>query len=82
MKKIYVFAMVILFAVLANIPFSSKAQVDTSTVQKLLQYIMQPLDKNQISLSISIPSGYLMAGNGMLQFFQNSKFLLQEFVCQ
>jgi len=49
MKKIYVFAMVILFAVLANIPFSSKAQVDTSTVQKLLQYIMQPLDKNQIS---------------------------------
>jgi len=47
MKKIYLFAMVILIAVLANIPFSSKAQVDTSTVQKLLQYIMQPLDKNQ-----------------------------------
>jgi len=29
------------------------AQVDTSTTQKLLQYIMQPLDKNQIS------TGYL-----------------------
>jgi Secretion system C-terminal sorting domain len=27
----------------------STAQVDTSTTQKLLQYIMQPLDKNQIS---------------------------------
>lgn len=31
----------------------SIAQVDTSTTQKLLQYIMQPLDKNQIS------TGYL-----------------------
>ena len=31
----------------------SNAQVDTSTTQKLLQYIMQPLDKNQI------PTGYL-----------------------
>lgn len=29
------------------------AQVDTSTTQKLLQYIMQPLDKNQI------PTGFL-----------------------
>jgi hypothetical protein len=25
-----------------------QAQVDTSTTQKLLQYIMQPLDKNKI----------------------------------
>lgn len=31
----------------------SIAQVDTSTTQKLLQYIMQPLDKNQI------PTGFL-----------------------
>lgn len=31
----------------------STAQVDTSTTQKLLQYIMQPLDKNQI------PTGFL-----------------------
>jgi hypothetical protein len=29
------------------------AQIDTSTTQKLLQYIMQPLDKNQI------PTGFL-----------------------
>jgi len=28
----------------------SSAQVDTSTTQKLLQYIMNPLDKNQISM--------------------------------
>ena len=28
---------------------NSIAQIDTSTTQKLLQYIMQPLDKNQIS---------------------------------
>jgi hypothetical protein len=33
--------------------FSLKAQIDTSTTQKLLQYIMQPLDKNQI------PTGFL-----------------------
>ena len=32
---------------------SAYAQVDTSTTQKLLQYIMQPLDKNQI------PTGFL-----------------------
>lgn len=32
---------------------NATAQVDTSTVQKLLQYIMQPLDKNQI------PTGFL-----------------------
>ena len=31
----------------------STAQIDTSTTQKLLQYIMQPLDKNQI------PTGFL-----------------------
>jgi hypothetical protein len=31
----------------------SYAQIDTSTTQKLLQYIMQPLDKNQI------PTGFL-----------------------
>ena len=31
----------------------ANAQIDTSTTQKLLQYIMQPLDKNQI------PTGYL-----------------------
>lgn len=31
----------------------ANAQIDTSTTQKLLQYIMQPLDKNQI------PTGFL-----------------------
>ncbi|MBK8712877.1 MAG: hypothetical protein IPL97_13585 [Niastella sp.] len=29
------------------------AQIDTSTTQKLLQYIFQPIDKNQI------PTGFL-----------------------
>ena len=33
--------------------FSLKAQVDTSTTQKLLQYIFQPIDKTQI------PTGFL-----------------------
>ena len=32
---------------------NTSAQIDTSTTQKLLQYIMQPLDKNQI------PTGFL-----------------------
>ena len=32
---------------------SVKAQIDTSTTQKLLQYIFQPIDKNQI------PTGFL-----------------------
>ena len=31
----------------------STAQIDTSTTQKLLQYIFQPIDKNQI------PTGFL-----------------------
>ena len=38
---------------LMGIKLSVFAQVDTSTTQKLLQYIMQPLDKGQI------PTGYL-----------------------
>lgn len=49
MKKIYSLAASMLLIILTAAPFSGKAQVDTSTVQKLLQYIMQPLDKNQIS---------------------------------
>ena len=47
MKEIYSLAASMLFIILTATPFSGKAQVDTSTVQKLLQYIMQPLDKNQ-----------------------------------
>ncbi len=53
MKKIYSLAASILLIILTTAPFSGKAQVDTSTVQKLLQYIMQPLDKSQI------PTGFL-----------------------
>ena len=49
MKKIYSLAASMLLIILTAAPFSGKAQVDTSTVQKLLQYIMQPLDKNQSS---------------------------------
>lgn len=32
----------------SNFVFAN-AQVDTSNVQKLLQYVFQPLDKNQIN---------------------------------
>ncbi len=42
MKKIYSLAASMLLIILTTAPFSGKAQVDTSTVQKLLQYIMQP----------------------------------------
>lgn len=49
MKKKLLVAFISIFLLLKN----STAQVDTSTVQKLLQYIMQPLDKNQI------PTGFL-----------------------
>ncbi len=49
MKKNVILAIISVFLLLQNIA----AQVDTSTTQKLLQYIMQPLDKNQI------PTGFL-----------------------
>lgn len=45
--------MVALFCATIIIGNKVEAQVDTSTTQKLLQYIMQPLDKNQI------PTGFL-----------------------
>ena len=45
----------LLFIVFTTFTTSIKlnAQVDTSTTQKLLQYIFQPIDKNQI------PTGFL-----------------------
>lgn len=46
-------AMVALFSAIIILGNKADAQVDTSTTQKLLQYIMQPLDKNQI------PTGFL-----------------------
>jgi hypothetical protein len=49
MKKLFLLAISICFIFLKD----TTAQVDTSTTQKLLQYIMQPLDKNQI------PTGFL-----------------------
>ncbi len=49
MKKILLLAIIACFVFLKQ----TTAQVDTSTTQKLLQYIMQPLDKNQI------PTGFL-----------------------
>jgi len=51
-KKFCLPAMLILSALFIK-PFTAKSQADTSTVQKLLQYIMQPLDKSQI------PTGFL-----------------------
>jgi hypothetical protein len=36
-----------------TISIKSNAQIDTSTTQKLLQYVFQPLDKNLV------PTGYL-----------------------
>ena len=42
-----------LFSVIILLGNKADAQVDTSTTQKLLQYIMQPLDKSQI------PTGFL-----------------------
>ena len=50
MKK---FIKTCLFVALLTYCTKSTAQIDTSTTQKLLQYIFQPLDKNQI------PTGYL-----------------------
>jgi len=50
MKKL---SKIILGLILFTTCIQLNAQVDTSTTQKLLQYIMQPLDKNQI------PTGYL-----------------------
>jgi len=41
------------FAMIAYCKKSTAQVIDTSTTQKLLQYIMQPLDKTQI------PTGYL-----------------------
>ncbi|MFN4008294.1 MAG: hypothetical protein ACK4HE_12380 [Chitinophagaceae bacterium] len=49
MKRNLFLTVIGIFLLLKNIA----AQVDTSTTQKLLQYIMQPLDKNQI------PTGFL-----------------------
>ena len=46
MKKLI--KILLLFIVLIT-SIKSNAQVDTSTTQKLLQYIFQPIDKNQIS---------------------------------
>ena len=46
MKKL--FKILLSLSVLTS-SIKSNAQVDTSTTQKLLQYIMQPLDKTQIS---------------------------------
>ena len=46
MKKLF---KILLGLILLTNCIKSNAQVDTSTTQKLLQYIMQPLDKNQIS---------------------------------
>ena len=41
------------FAIITYCTKSTAQVIDTSTTQKLLQYIMQPLDKNQI------PTGFL-----------------------
>lgn len=48
MKKLHCSALLCIAALFA-FPSFTKAQTDTSTVQKLLQYIMQPIDKSQIS---------------------------------
>jgi len=50
MKKLF---KILLGLIMLTTCIQSNAQVDTSTTQKLLQYIMQPLDKNQI------PTGFL-----------------------
>ena len=44
---------VLLVLIIHTTCIHSNAQVDTSTTQKLLQYIMQPLDKNQIPTGFS-----------------------------
>ena len=46
-------AILTLLSAIIMLNSTANAQVDTSTTQKLLQYIMQPLDKNQI------PTGFL-----------------------
>ena len=51
MKKI--FKIIVAVIVLTTASIQLNAQVDTSTTQKLLQYIFQPIDKNQI------PTGFL-----------------------
>jgi len=43
-----VFKIILVLIVLIS-SIKANAQVDTSTTQKLLQYIMQPLDKTQVS---------------------------------
>jgi hypothetical protein len=53
MKQFTKYIIPLLFGAFIIAPLTSKSQVDTSTTQKLLQYIMQPLDKNQI------PTGFL-----------------------
>ena len=50
MKKLY---KILLGLIMITTWIQSYSQVDTSSTQKLLQYIMQPLDKNHIS------TGYL-----------------------
>ncbi len=48
MKQFTKYIIPLLFSACIIAPLTSKSQVDTSTTQKLLQYIMQPVDKNQI----------------------------------
>jgi hypothetical protein len=51
MKKL--FKILLCLSVITSSTKSIAQVIDTSTTQKLLQYIMQPLDKNQI------PTGFL-----------------------
>jgi len=48
MKKIFKILLGIIMLTTSTISYA-QVPPDTSTTQKLLQYIMQPLDKNQIS---------------------------------
>ena len=50
MKKLF---KILLGLIVLATSIKSNGQVDTSTTQKLLQYIFQPIDKNQI------PTGFL-----------------------
>ena len=47
MKKL--FKILLCLSIITSSTKSIAQVIDTSTTQKLLQYIMQPLDKNQIS---------------------------------
>jgi len=52
-KQLFRIIISFLCGILILTPLISKAQIDTSTTQKLLQYIFQPIDKTQI------PTGFL-----------------------